>query len=441
MSICFENINYFGGNAMKVCASCGASLPDGAAFCISCGGKEFKAAYMPDLNAPQQEKPKIEYDQYGRPIGQPYQQQQYEQPHFSQPLDEPLGGDIASSGSGTYDPFGDPYGGMNSGAADYLEGAGQPQYIEQYTPQPTASQYTQQQYAQPQYPQQQYAQPQYEQPQYTQQQYAQQQYEQPQYTQQQYAQQQYEQPQYEQQQHEQQQYAQPQYEQQQPVQQQYEQPQPVQPKAAAAEPQQTAPPVPEVKSEPAPQKLKDPVIDPNAPDPYESSKNFVFEKKEESEETEEEEKGKAKPQNIKEFIAMLQDTTDHTYEFDQSDFAAHKKQCIIASLGITFWWPFAVCSNSYSSRFYASQGFLICILEVFATILEIIFTGIVGVACTVQNLESAGSHLSVVGWILDILFTAIFFVLPVFLIVTSIQNIRAGKIKEIPLIGKYRFFR
>ena len=68
---------------MKICASCGASLPDGAAFCISCGSKEFTNPVMPDLNAPEEEKPKIEYDQYGRPIGQQYQQPEYEQPHFA----------------------------------------------------------------------------------------------------------------------------------------------------------------------------------------------------------------------------------------------------------------------------------------------------------------------------------------------------------------------
>ena len=45
---------------MKICASCGASLPDGAAFCITCGSKEFVAAVVPDLDAPQPEKPKIE---------------------------------------------------------------------------------------------------------------------------------------------------------------------------------------------------------------------------------------------------------------------------------------------------------------------------------------------------------------------------------------------
>ena len=143
---------------MKVCASCGASLPDGAAFCIGCGSKEFVSETLPDLNAPQPEKPKIEYDQYGRPIGQEYAQSQYEEPRFSESFD-----DYSQS--------------------SYSQESDYPQYIEQYSEQ-MSQQYQQPQYGQqyqqpyqPQY-QQPYQQPQYE-PQYQQPQYEQQQYEQP----------------------------------------------------------------------------------------------------------------------------------------------------------------------------------------------------------------------------------------------------------------------
>ena len=129
---------------MKICASCGASLPDGAAFCIGCGSKEFTKPVMPDLDAPEEEKPKIEYDQYGRPIGQQYSQPEYEQPHFSESYE-------------------DPYQAQYSDQVDhpqFLEGYQQPQQYQQ----PMYGQ--PQQYQQPMYGQpQQYQQPMYEQPQ------------------------------------------------------------------------------------------------------------------------------------------------------------------------------------------------------------------------------------------------------------------------------------
>lgn len=416
----FYIINNQEGN-MKVCASCGASLPDGAAFCISCGSKEFRSAFMPDLNAPEEEKPKIEYDQYGRPIGQQYSQID-EQPTMFADL------------SANYD---------NEYNNDYAEQFQQPQYIEQY-----AEQFmNQQQYGQHQQPQydqqygQQYGQPQYEQPQYQQyeQQYQQPQYyEQPQYEQPQYEQPQYEQPQYEQQQYEQPQYEQPQYEQPQYEQPQYEQPQYEQPQYEQPQYQQ---PEPQPEPEPVPQPVKVRKDPPKPAQPSFDSKNFKFEKKSE-EEKEEEAKAKAeaeKPKNIKEWIDKFRDTRDLSYNYDMNDFAAHKNHCIIASLGITFWVPYAFSRNCQSSRFYANQGLLTLIVEAIFGFIYSLLINLVGIAFVENTFD--GYRLSIAGWIFGLLFTVICFAIPVFIVVTSIQNINAGKVKEIPFIGRLRLIK
>ena len=128
---------------MKVCASCGASLPDGAAFCIACGSKEFKSEFMPDLDAPQPEKPKIEYDQYGRPIGQQFAQQQYEQPHFSESYEDQY--EQKFSDQVDHPQFLEGY---QSSGYSQSQSYDTPQYIEGYQPQ-YSQQY--QQYQQPAY--------------------------------------------------------------------------------------------------------------------------------------------------------------------------------------------------------------------------------------------------------------------------------------------------
>ena len=382
---------------MKNCASCGASLPDGAAFCISCGSREFIAAVVPDLDAPQPEKPKIEYDQYGRPIGQNgqvYEQPQYEQPHFTQDYSE------------QYDS-----------SSGYDNQYGQPQYLEQYAEQMQQNQqYAPQQYVQPQqYAPQQYAQPQT-------QQYAPQQYAQPQA--QQYAPQQYAQPQT-------QQYAaepDPEPQLQQHVVQPEPQPQPQQQYV--------------VEPEPEPQSQKEestwsPDLYKTEPktDPHQDSKNFKFEKKETPEnesETEEE-----KPKSVKEFISKLKDTKDYSHMYDINNMKQNKMLCILASLGITFWVPLVVKKECASARFYANQGLLIFIIEVICGIINYIYSGvIIGGA-----VRSADTGLYIHGYILVLLFTAIFFAVPVFLVVTAIQNINTGKVKDIPLVGKLRLLR
>ena len=49
-----------------------------------------------------------------------------------------------------------------------------------------------------------------------------------------------------------------------------------------------------------------------------------------------------------------------------------------------------------------------------------------------------GYRLSIAGWIVMLIFTVLCYAIPVFIVVTSVKNIRAGKVKEIPFIGKFR---
>ena len=143
------------------------------------------------------------------------------------------------------------------------------------------------------------------------------------------------------------------------------------------------------------------------------------------------------PKSLKGIIAELQNTRDFTANYNARDFAAHKTQCILASLGITFWVPYVACRNSQSSRFYANQGLLTLLMEIVFGFVFSLFGNIINTAFMV-NTYDGGYQLSIAGWIVSIIVAVIVFAIPVFVVVTSIMNIRAGKIKEIPFLGKLR---
>ena len=497
---------------MKICASCGASLPDGAAFCTTCGSKEFRMEIMPDLNAPEEEKPKIEYDQYGRPIGQERRdEEQYEAPHFAdlsqnygssygeslgEQLDRPQYLDQYAAQYGSFGQQGgfaqqSGFAQQNYGTQTYSQQyPQQPQYPinldgaygqQQGYGQPYPQQYQQQGYGQPypqQYQQQGYGQPdprQYQQQGYGQpdpRQYQQQGYGQP-YPQQYQQNGGYQQPQQQYQEQPQNEYTAPKqmYETAQEIIEQNASVEPkpeeisqalenfgstsenVAPKASAPFKSSHAPapqPVPEPQPEPEPEPVPEPVqttapsdtIQNPGPkddgvDPYADSKNWKFEPKEEGEEDEEQKKDN--PKNLKELIDKWQNTTDHTRDYDPEDFKKNKKFSIIALFGITFWVPFVFNSDCGSSRFHANQGLLVLIVEIIMGLGESIFAAMINTAFF--DSASLSPVLLVIGIILYLILTAIFYAIPIFMIATGIKNISAGKVKDLPFIGKLRLVR
>ena len=386
---------------MKVCPVCGAAVDDAAEYCDNCGNDEF-------YDQPQQFQQYDDYnDQYNNGYAQPQYPQNdynYQQPQYPQ--------------------------------NDYNQYPQQPQY-----PQNNYNQYQQQ----PQYPQSNYNQ--YQQPQYLQQnaypqeqqyqQYEQQQpvvQEQPVYEQQQPAIQ--EQPIYEQQQPAVQE--QPVYEQQQPAVEEIAEPVNVPEEMPAEETEVPA----EVQETEQTEEIPEQPEEPEEPkeNPYEVSKNFVFEKSEKPEN--EEQQNKEMPKNVKGFIHMFMNTKDHTYEFDKDDIAKNQKNALIACFGLTFWFPFTLRDYSRYARFYGNQGLLTLITMIPSIIFYSLIMGVVVCnACTASvynNGVEAFKYLTFGGWIAAIVFFAICFAIPIFIIYCSFTSIKQGKAKDIPFIGRLR---
>ena len=429
---------------MKICAVCGSSLPDQASVCVSCGSTEFNAP-APQIQYGQQngyvQQGNYSYgqNQYAQQGNYGYDQNQYaQQDDYGYDQNQ-----YAQQGNYGYDQNQyaqqDDYGyDQNQYAQQDDYGYDQNQYAQQDDYGYDQNQYAQQDdygYDQNQYTQQE--QPQYtqqEQPQYTQQ-------EQPQYTQQEQAQYvQQEQPQYTQQE-------QTQYTQQEQT--QYTQQEQTQYTQTAESQSSDNDAAPVVENSTASDSQTDSQTENNVADsvteekkpeenPYEISKNFKFEK------TDDSEKGEdfLKDDGLKGFakiMAMFKETPDHTLDYEKEDAAANKVTSIIALFGITFWVPFVFSSNSRYSRFYANQGLLMLIAYIPFSLLYLMFSGMVGIACTTApTLGSTETSLSVIGIIMDIFFFAVCYAIPIFILYNCIRNILAGKAKEIPFIGFFR---
>ena len=377
---------------MKICASCGASLPDQARVCINCNSTEFVA---PTSN------------QYPQQNGYGYQQQdQYTQNDYG----------YQQQGQYAQDDYG--YDQQDQYAQDDYGYDQQDQYAQDDYGYDQQGQYAQDDYG---YDQQgQYAQDDYgydQQDQYAQDDYG--------YDQQQYSQ------------------SQEQYGYQQQEQYGYEQ-QPQQ-TAPIAEPQTSAAEQQDVKDE-TPAEAEKPVepetpAEPEEPkeNPYEVSKNFKFEKKEKPEGQGEENKENEDLQLKDKILKMFTETTDHSLDYEKEDAAKNKKISIIALFGITFWVPFVFSPQSRYARYYGNQGLIMFIMSIPFSLLYLMFSGIVGVACTQQaTVGSSGASLSIFGIIMDIVFFAICYAIPIFMLYNAIKNILAGKAKDLPFFGFMR---
>ncbi len=428
---------------MKICANCRASLPDGAAFCVSCGSTEI-IDELPRDNTQQNEQ---DYRQFVQGYDQNYNQYspqydgQYDNGQYDEQYDD-----------GQYGEYDEQYDNGQYGG-QYDEQYDDGQYSQQYDEQYDNGQYSQQyddQYDNGQYSQQydeQYDNGQYGgqyDDQYDNGQYGQQyddQYDNGQYGQQ--YDEQYDDGQYDQQyddQYDDSQYQENTAEGQVQYSEEYEDY--IEPEEPAAPEQNETPGENEVK--PVQAVAVESVLDQIKKDdhsPYEDSRNFKFEKKDKSEDGDEEAEDKPAPKNLKEFIAMLRETKDYTFRFNKNDIEQNQKMAIITCLGVTFWLPIAMKKDSYYLRFYSNQGLLILIVTALSSILYAMFAGIIGIACTSYDYYSAAQIINPAGIIMDIIFLAVFYAIPVFLFICAYKDIKSGRAKDIPLIGKFRLLK
>lgn len=136
-----------------------------------------------------------------------------------------------------------------------------------------------------------------------------------------------------------------------------------------------------------------------------------------------------------ETLKELNNTKDRTAEFDAADIENNKILSLFAYLGILFLVPWLACPNSKYARFHTNQGIILFIVNMAASVVVGILTGIAA---------AIGAVVSVVGVLFGLVFSLLGFVVSVVslvLTIIGIVNAVQGKAKELPIIGKFRILK
>ena len=139
---------------------------------------------------------------------------------------------------------------------------------------------------------------------------------------------------------------------------------------------------------------------------------------------------------VEEAFNKFNNTQDTTSDYAQADINDAKPIAWLAYLGPLFLIPLFVKKESKFARFHAIQGATLCALWVASWIISIVLSVI---PFTRHDAFWGISYSYTPWWVSLIIFVVEIFVM-VFAIL-GIVNAATGKAKELPLIGKIKFFK
>lgn len=141
---------------------------------------------------------------------------------------------------------------------------------------------------------------------------------------------------------------------------------------------------------------------------------------------------------VEEKFNKFNNTKDTTADYDAADIQAHKATAWLAYIGPLFLIPLLAFKDSKYSRFHAIQGATMCALWVASWIVTVILS-LIPIPMTGHVFGAGFTYYGTPLWMSLIIWVIEIFVL-VFAIV-GIINAATGKAKELPLIGKIKFFK
>lgn len=139
---------------------------------------------------------------------------------------------------------------------------------------------------------------------------------------------------------------------------------------------------------------------------------------------------------VEETFNKFNNTKDTTSEFDAADIQAHKATAWLAYLGPLFLIPLLAFKDSKYSRFHAIQGATMCAVWVASWIIEVILS----VIPFRRNDAFFGFDYYYTPWWISLIVTLLSLAV-LALAIVGIVNAATGKAKELPLVGKIRFFK
>lgn len=126
------------------------------------------------------------------------------------------------------------------------------------------------------------------------------------------------------------------------------------------------------------------------------------------------------------FINDIENTDDHSADYNPADISANRGVAVLAYIGILVIVPLIIGKDSPFARFHSNQGLVLLILEIICGIIGGVITGVFSVI-----------HLGFIGSIITLIINVCLFALIIIGIVYAAQ----GKAKELPLIGKIKIIK
>ena len=124
--------------------------------------------------------------------------------------------------------------------------------------------------------------------------------------------------------------------------------------------------------------------------------------------------------DFNETLKELNNTADHTDEFDPSDIEQNKFMAVLAYLSWLVLIPLFAAKESRFARFHCNQGIVLAIAELIVWVLY----GIL------RNIPLIGWIFSLVRWVISLVCLV--------MAVIGILNAVSGKAKDLPVIGSFR---
>ena len=124
--------------------------------------------------------------------------------------------------------------------------------------------------------------------------------------------------------------------------------------------------------------------------------------------------------DFNETLKELNNTADHTDEFDPSDIEQNKVMAVLAYLSWLVLIPLFAAKESRFARFHCNQGIVLAIAELIVWVLY----GIL------RNIPLIGWIFSLVRWVISLVCLV--------MAVIGILNAVSGKAKDLPVIGSFR---
>ena len=130
--------------------------------------------------------------------------------------------------------------------------------------------------------------------------------------------------------------------------------------------------------------------------------------------------------------ARVSAPTDTTSQYDKEDIKDHKAISVLSYFGPLFFVPLIATPNSKFARYHANQGLVLFVLEFVYGIFYSLLIEFFGRIFPMQ--------ITIAYSVLVVLFGLVWIFLLVITIL-GIVNAAKGRAKELPIVGKFRFFK